>query len=1656
MRGSYPYSGDSSICLAAIHCGVINATLGGSVFISRFYRQDWTGGDTQSIFPYNSSLGTSSNGVLSLDVLPSTYTVPSNGSEFSFIVRGRGELVKQRRQAPFTPRWGHAHVAFPLYFSDSVPSTVTREPYRNYHIIVGGYNGTAYLNDAWLAEPSDLNDSASDVQWQQLPSAPFSPRSDMRTLIIPEPANYSTGHQLVHVIFIGGQTAHRCGLVELGVCSNEVWDLQLNLNFSHSNLRLFHLTSVMWTPRPSGVLPFPARCGAALTALNYAGTVALVAGQLSYEDDNCTQAPTSLNEVWLNDQQPSLNFSLWRRDSDAPFSRRRSMQREDSLATTSIRATTMPSAQQGCCPLVGGFSIVNLTQTQTLGALEMYADAWVCNANNTVWSAPTCTWGWLPSASSDVPSVPTTSVPLPTAFAGSATTRSSWALAVQRFTGFTSAVAVAEWIQNLNPSQSSFNWSAMLRNPPDSSSPPSDAEIAQQRFFLPLAFIVLADQLGSNITDSVWVQSHQPWISPPPALYRTDVVLPSLSTVHPQSFNLAVGPDEASPFLPQSASSSNTSRPRFRFPLARLEPSYDEWMSPIYDPTRVDSLLYTVGSSIVSGGRSSSGPLNDWIQLGETRCLPPDDPSFLSVLGPIQLVSASLSERNVADVSFGQKELVQVQCLPTFRFEPLPLRGAQQTTFTCAPNGLWLDDELLMPRPCVQNPPLNCSAGLVDLGGEFCEPPRPSVTSIAAFVSLSNGMESEVDRRNLITLVNFPVTPDTPLRIEGSNFTLPLTVTVGGHRCDFAQLTGRVEQVCYNHSTCSSSGPQTVTTCTEFGSAISCVAPAVMGLNLPVLVESGSSAFNAKVADGNVATVSSPAPVITWLRAYTGSYDNGTDRVCQWSSDDLRLWDCPVQQSFNLSVCLDTHSVSQLSLSVYLGASYVSLPCAPESERSSGVILGYRCLRCSVSPLLGIQEVRVQPEGLPLLSRTNASISSSSCPPGYWTDVQAVLNNTGTDLCLPCPPGHSTLGNGGAFACTACRAGEYAADHNSSVCTPCKPGFYAPDPEAQLCLQCPVNSFQTQAGASGCTPCIDSYVVYDGVGRATGKCWECPVGAKCNMSSGAITAEPATFLVVDQARATVSSFGCSPSACLGASTESSYTQALTINASGVIVQNYCAAGRHPAYTPNWRGIEGLQDTQGVNVLCARCLAGHTEVNGECISCEAANAGLVIAILLALLAIVYLLHRLQRGRREKATVVVLGYFMQQSALFLAPPFYFVGLLNPDPLGGTTRRWSRVGDRGDTWHPSFCTLPMQSDADRLVAALVLQLVILAMPAFVGLVQLGCFLALRRWRQLPSVMRRAYTAVFMTPAPEPPRLPGSEIMLLAPLHLASDREAWSPERAPRAHRDVPLQTDASYSEAKEFSDQSSLAAVWNAAWPLYLRTGVTALLLSYTSISLLTLRFFHTRPVGVYGRRVADYPGLNPSSAVYTTWLLPIMMTLLVLVVLLPLLLAMLLRTLRQRRGSVALQVVAGGEGRDGNGQAVTSWDEVLQFQLCAMFKDECWWIAPFITARRLMLTAVVAFAPSESVFMWLTLVNNLLLAFHLQLQPFKREQDNALESVSLLLLSIQTSLLSAIPEAESDGTLITTLYFLSLIPILLALFGNWARTRWTEFHNRFQHT
>ena len=109
VLGSGLYHANLSICLAAIHAGAIDEKQGGAMHVFRFYPVDWSGGDTQTVWPGQFAEGSAKHDV-TLKAVPADEIVhPAPEQSGAWAVRRRGSGPRQVQRAPFSPRSGHLH-----------------------------------------------------------------------------------------------------------------------------------------------------------------------------------------------------------------------------------------------------------------------------------------------------------------------------------------------------------------------------------------------------------------------------------------------------------------------------------------------------------------------------------------------------------------------------------------------------------------------------------------------------------------------------------------------------------------------------------------------------------------------------------------------------------------------------------------------------------------------------------------------------------------------------------------------------------------------------------------------------------------------------------------------------------------------------------------------------------------------------------------------------------------------------------------------------------------------------------------------------------------------------------------------------------------------------------------------------------------------------------------------------------------------------------------------------------------------------------------------------------------------------------------------------------------------------------------------------------
>ena len=92
-----------------------------------------------------------------------------------------------------------------------------------------------------------------------------------------------------------------------------------------------------------------------------------------------------------------------------------------------------------------------------------------------------------------------------------------------------------------------------------------------------------------------------------------------------------------------------------------------------------------------------------------------------------------------------------------------------------------------------------------------------------------------------------------------------------------------------------------------------------------------------------------------------------------------------------------------------------------------------------------------------------------------------------------------------------------------------------------------------------------------------------------------------------------------------------------------------------------------------------------------------------------------------------------------------------------------------------------------------------------------------------------------------------------------------------------------------------------------------------------------------------------------------------------------------------------------------------------------------MASYVLLRRLAIVAVLSLVHSRAMWSWLAALQWLLLAVHQLSQPYERRRDNQLETVTLLSLGLQSSLLSIYPPPFLSAALLSAFNALVLLPL-----------------------
>ena len=1610
-------------------------------------------------------------------------------------------------------------------------------------------------------------------RWWRLPDAPFSPRAEMlsHTAVLasrgdapavwdrfnpPSTPSLKTWDIDLRTFYVmGGQMDHRCHQPVLGVCSADIWQLNVSrslVSTAPSNL------SFVWSTQPVGHLPTPPRCGAALIhdgrliSSEQQRLVGIIGGQLSYghphnssaADAECSAAIETVNDAWYSSASA---IHAWRRGRVAPFSPRRSMQEDDAFVLVSDFASIVPirtPPMDKSTSLVGGIRYLShrydaTTRTAILTRAVVFADAWSCTLPSPPWDqSPTdCDFAHsfpIANLSSEPPFYPTGSYPVPMAHGGSVID----AEMEQPFRvgGVSSRAAMQRWlstppfgqVDSLIP----FDWTLALANltilqqpqlpvgPGPVHTVPS-MSVADSRFGLPTEEEVdeaeLNDPTSSFTRGSDGIISHHL----PPGRWK---VSPMCTTFHVQSRQLVQSSDKSTGWLYLATSSTNTTRAHFDFRLGRLG----------------HSLASTWNGQVIAGGRSGAEWSSDWISMRPQLCLWPDDPSFEPLLGAVRSLGvleprgqqwASVGSGNGLNAGpyytaqFAPGDLTHVACAEGHHFEP-PLEDAV-ATLTCTVTGLWMDVALGGIRRCARDR-LPCRWPFTDAGYPHCVDPLPVVRTMRAVISDLHQpvqpMNAGPTRIVQLSSGSGLLGGSRRLIIEGDFLAPPITVAVVSdhtQQCRHVQLVN-VTSYC--------SGSPAAAVCRHFGTAVTCLLPDVLlpeeqRVVLSVgprghvisMVWTRTHSDPAQPIEGQAELmIESLPPVIVSL----------TSTNCTAAGDALgvQLVDCPLEP-FPIQVCVSMNgaylNVSQQAFYWTTYADLQHLRCAQldhaswgvrTKERDSDALCDRRlptvgncsevqmCYECearmpAVVHVLGYGSEEHNNAAQLIDPGTAPKLTVRECGAGYVTDY-AALNLT--QRCTPCDAGYSTHNLNGSQACVPCPRGHFSASPASPDCDVCPPNRYGPDTGLTACLPCGPSRWQRNTGADRCNSCEDGqYKVLTNASLASPSsdvpCSLCPSGASCS-GEGTISGQTGYYVVIDQAQATISIIDCDGLACVqGAEQPTCQQRALAflnatsdptlpalpalegvqvIAASGLGVINCCGPNRKPSVDVDGR----------VNVLCAECQDGYSELGHRCVACRSVNWGLLVALLLLADVCVYLMHRLSRDTSGMATLSILVYYVQMSVLFLAvdvvPYWLSILTLNLD-----------VSELS-----SPCILPINDYGKILVRALS-PAVAMAMLALLLLTQLAIRQLINSVATLtsapssvPSARLTYVVAVYQSLLPcdgpvaasrdvsrdNSPAQSGGRSL------IRSGQPQQSPLSTPLlvdARSDSQLEllqpsgrlshNDHSHFDEGKATDVGSVVPVQGAVTGdtvasvcrYYRRSALLLLLYSYNTLTTVAFACLHSRPVGAFGARLYQYPAIDMGSAEYGA----LAASMVVVVVLAALggpiaLLGYLLWQLRLGRvGPRSLPTSTSTSPSTSTSLSstptprVAESDSSLRVFLTNLYTARYFFYTSVVLLRRLVLIILLTFTAHP--YTWLTVANNAFLALHLVASPFRHRKDNQFEALVLAALALQTTTLTAYPTAAQRPTGVTALLLLLfLAPVAvgavlfgLALYQRWRRAR-----------
>lgn len=241
-----------------------------------------------------------------------------------------------------------------------------------------------------------------------------------------------------------------------------------------------------------------------------------------------------------------------------------------------------------------------------------------------------------------------------------------------------------------------------------------------------------------------------------------------------------------------------------------------------------------------------------------------------------------------------------------------------------------------------------------------------------------------------------------------------------------------------------------------------------------------------------------------------------------------------------------------------------------------------------------------------------------------------------------------------------CSPGYYCIKANMSRPAPCPAGFYCPfTAQTSMPIPCPHGTI-SEGGAQSCVPCPGgacfNYTCSRGSAPSVSGCQPCAAGSFSDGTVPCTICSPGTYININQSSTCLlcndTGTVCDSSTGLAYPLPGFWAFVLPNDPLAALHTTPCLQAQLCRGTSSQLSVTQCDSTRmqsADNVECASCASGYSDYNGDCLSCDSVNGGLVFLVILLSQAYVLVTHRLSQSSTGLTSVF---FYFVQTALLMA--------------------------------------------------------------------------------------------------------------------------------------------------------------------------------------------------------------------------------------------------------------------------------------------------------------------------------------------------------------------------------------------------------------------